>query len=478
VDLRYKTIKKMIVLAFILIFETVFPLTIIAPNGSMVYYNNKLMGTIEDTPLTINVNFPGELKVVKPGYVPFEQVVTEDGTITVSLVLPSMLSVKINPPTVSSYDVYVNGKFYVKSNEPVLNIQLGPGKHEIIIDAEGFLKKTTVVELLPGEIKSVEVNLKNTVTLRILSSVELKDVYFDYTKISIPTTIETTPGEHIVHLPANFVYNIQRFLIPKVDTYTININTTTYKKLRVFGQPSSAYVNILGSIYTSPLEKDLPEGVYEIEISAPGYKTNKISVDLRKDETVFFTLEPVENKQPLTHLEGYTILLDGFPVTFGSDTMKFTTITDNSTDVVVWYGISKGVFQSLPRTIPLIISEGVEVELANIVYKGPALLQIFPGSTILTNDGLKVQEIKVEKLTILDKPEKCIVNIYGSKDNEHINVYWDGVFVGKTPIYFFITSQGEHNLTFRTSLGNIETKVFVEAGKVNEFLFRSSDKKE
>lgn len=476
--LQRQLVIKILTFVFLVVFEIAFSLTVIAPNGSIVYYDNKLVGIVKDSPLVLNVKLPGEIKIVKPGFTPYVQNITEDGTVTVNLALPSILNVKITPPNIGSYTIYLDGQSYLNTNETLLSFQLGSGKHELVFDGEGFLKKNVTVELLPGEIKSIEVNLKNTVTLNITSPIVIAEAYFDYNKISLPNTIETIPGEHVVHLPGNYVYNTQKFTVPKVDSYSIKINTSTYKKLSVFGEPDSAYVNILGTLYTPPVELNLPEGSYEIEISASGYKATKMSVNLLKDEVIFFTLEPLERQATMTYLEGYKILLDGLPSTTVSDTMRFTTITTDSTNVVVWYGISKGYFQSLPKTIPVIVSDGFEVEYSSIIYKGPAIVQVLPGSKVLVSNGKDVEEMRIEKLTIIDSSEKCVVNIYGSSENDHFDVYWDGVFIGRTPIYFFTSNEGEHSLSFKTSVGTVASKVTVRRGIVNEFLYSNVIKRE
>jgi len=50
-----------------------YALTVIGDDGAIVYFNDKLVGTIKGHQLSFDAQIPGTLKLVKPGYIPLRR---------------------------------------------------------------------------------------------------------------------------------------------------------------------------------------------------------------------------------------------------------------------------------------------------------------------------------------------------------------------------------------------------------------------
>jgi len=150
------------VVLFIFLFILANPgyaLTVIGDDGAIVYFNDQLVGTIKGHQLSFDAQIPGILKLVKPGYVPFEKMVTEDATVVVNLVLPAYLNIVVSP---TDSTIYIDGEVIANGSTKVSII---PGEHVIKVSAPGFTEKEVKVYLNPYEEKRIDITLKNTVTL-------------------------------------------------------------------------------------------------------------------------------------------------------------------------------------------------------------------------------------------------------------------------------------------------------------------------
>ena len=462
-----KVIKK--VFLFFLISGTfLYPLlllalTVIGENGSIVYYNDKLIGTIKNASITFDATFPGYLKVIKPGYISFEKYLTEDGTITATLTLPSYLQLNVNPKdAVISIDGFLQKTLDNK-------IVISPGKHVIDVSAPGYTTKTIEINILPYEEKFIDISLKKTTTLRIESDKKIENAFFDNLPISLPLTLEVIPGIHKLILPNNFVRNNVEIEIPSQDEYTIKIDTHEKFLLSVSGKPNDAYVQIKDQVYKAPFNISFPEGVYNIKIFSQGYEEYKTTIDLDRNKTLYFALKPLEEVTVKFRKKGYTVEFDGFARESVPKSPIFTTIKDEKGNIV-WLGFSDGTFEDIPKTIPILIGRNHSIFVANTIYNGPAIVHVQSGQRVLSFfNNEKIGEYEIKNFTIFDNKTNCLVNIYSK---ERIDVYWDGKYIGKTPIYLFNAEEGIHNVVFKN--GGItlsEVNYEVRSSRLNEIKF-------
>lgn len=455
-----KSLSKRVIVFFVLYFSIFsMALTVVSEKGAMVYYNDSLVGSIKDTALSFSATFPGLLKVVKPGYLPFEKEITEDGTIVAQLTFPSYLKINVSP---EDAEVYIND---VKISTDKMQI-IKPGKYNIKISAPGFTTKSIEVTIKEKEEKTLDVSLKRTVTLTIQSNKSISGIMFDGKFINVPNVLEVLPGKYQLILPNNFVEKIQEFNIPPVDSFSITINTRQVHKLQISGEPENAYAMLNEEIHKLPFDGSLIEGFYKLVIYAEGYKEETRELDLKNDTVINYVLEP-DNLYKFEFSEkNYRVEFDGFPLDKLVRKIYFGTIKDQD-DNIIWFGFTDGNLKTIPSTIPILVSSDYQVTIGNQTYIGPAILQVQKGQKINLYNRLSGTETTIaEKLTIFDSPEKCLVNIYSKTTAD---VFFDGRFIGKTPIYLFTTNEGKHEILLKKNEQEIfKAEAHIRKGTLNE----------
>lgn len=465
--MKLGSLLKFAFLLIALFSDLAFSLTVYAPKGSMVYYNDKFVGVVQKDSISFNAEFPGTLKVVKPGFVPFEKTLTDDVTVTVELSLPSFLNLKVTPKNAR---VFVNGQLVeVDTFNGTARLQINSGVHEIKAEAPGYATKTLRVEINPYEEKDLEITLKRTVTLKLVSEKNIDNAILGGMLINLPSTIEVEPGKYKLYLPNIFLKSIQEIEVPFLDEYVYKVDSTQMFKLTIDGSPAGAYAWISGQIWKLPTTIVLPENSYDIRIFSQNYEDYETKVELRKDTKIFYNLKPKLEVSQRTVNNNYVIEYDGYVRDRVVVKPWFTTIKDNAGNIV-WYGFSDGSLKNLPKTVPILISKDMICMVGTTIFKGPTILQVASGTNILVFDNRRAkseERIQVEGPTVIDTEDRVLVNVY-SKDV--CEVYWDDEFIGNTPIYFFVTSAGKHKLTFvRNGLKVNEQIVDAKQGQLNEF---------
>lgn len=455
-----KNMRKVIILFFIvLLLEIHFGLTVISENGSIVYYNDLLIGVIKDNSLSFSATFPGLIKVVKPGYLPFEKEITEDGTVVAQLTFPSYLKINVLPENAEIYinDVrYTGGKTYI----------LKPGQYVVKAFSPGLTSKTIELSIKEKEEKVLNIILKDTVTLTINADEIISDVIFDGKIIKVPNILEVKPGKYRFILPTNFAESIQEYDVPPVDSFSVKINTKKKYNLQILGEPGNAYLKLNSNIYKIPFNGDLVEGTYTLVIYAEGYREERINLNLKSDTIINYVLEP-ENLYRFESLsKDYRVEFDGFVMDKIIRRVYFATIKDKN-DNIVWLGFTDGSIKSIPSTIPVLVGPDYQVTVGSQTYFGPAVLHVQRGQKVSVYNRLSGTEtIVVDKLTIFDTFEKCLLNVY-SKTNT--DVFIDGRYIGKTPIYLFAINSGRHEVVLKRNGQDIFKGEFdVVKGKLNE----------
>lgn len=465
--MKLGSLLKFAFLLIALFSDLAFSLTVYAPKGSMVYYNDKFVGVVQKDSISFNAEFPGTLKVVKPGFVPFEKTLTDDTTVTVELSLPSFLNLKVTPKNAR---VFVNGQLVeVDTFNGTARLRINSGVHEIKAEAPGYATKTLRVEINPYEEKDLEITLKRTVTLKLVSEKNIDNAILGGMLINLPSTIEVEPGKYKLYLPNIFLKSIQEIEVPFLDEYVYKVDATQMFKLTIDGSPAGAYAWISGQIWKLPTTIVLPENSYDIRIFSQNYEDYETKVELRKDTKIFYNLKPKWEVSQRTVSNNYVIEYDGYVRDRVVVKPWFTTIKDNAGNIV-WYGFSDGSLKNLPKTVPILISKDMICMVGTTIFKGPTILQVALGTSILVFDNRRAnseERIQVKGPTVIDTEDRVLVNVY-SKDV--CEVYWDDEFIGNTPIYFFVTSAGKHKLTFvRNGLKVNEQIVDAKQGQLNEF---------
>lgn len=440
--------------------STSFGLTVIAEKGSIVYYNGSLIGAIKDNSISFSATFPGILKVVKPGYLPFEKEITEDGTVVAYLAMPGYLRINVTP---ENAEIYINDVRYY----PNTKYDMQPGQYKLKVTAPGYTTKIIEFSINKSEEKVINVSLKKTVTLTINSSESISNVFFGVKTIDVPNVIEVLPGTYKLIISGKFVYNIQEFKIPPVDSFSITINTQKKYNLQIMGDPENAYAKINEKTYKLPFDGDLPEGKYTIKIFADGYKEEVREIELSEDKVISYILNPIDLHKIEILEEDYKIEFDGFQLDKAVRRVYFTTIKDRE-NKIVWFGFSDGTLRWLPSTVPIAISPDFQVTIAGKSFQGPAILHVQKGQKIsLYNRLIGTRTLIIDELSIFDSPDKCLVNIYSKTT---LDVFLDGNYIGKTPIYLFVTNAGNHELVLKKNEQEVfRNQISILQGKLNEF---------
>lgn len=465
--------------------SVVFGLTVISNNGAIVYYNDRLIGIIKNESISFEATFPGYLRVVKPGYIAFEKMITQDGTVVANLSLPAYLIIYTSP---EDAEVYINNEKIIKKSGQS-ELVLGAGEYNVKVKAPGYVEKELNVKIKEGEEKILEVALKKTVTLSInlsskiqntslrMSSNILKNInaLFNDRSITLPTVLEVPPGFYRIILPEGFYKKIQEFYIPAVEKFEINVDATRMYNLSILGEPETAYAIINEEIYKMPFNKYMPEDTYRIRIYSLGYKEIYREVLLTNDLVLNYSLEPVELYDFVFKDAKYTVELNGFSRTKLPRSVGLVTIKDEF-GRIVWLGFSDGKLDKFPSTIPVIISSSYQIAVGNQSFIGPAIVQLKKGSQITLyskTEGTRTINIEpsiAEKPIpiIFDDDKTCLTNIFSKTS---LDVFLDNKYIGKTPIYLHEIATGFHDVTFKRDNQVIYTMKFnAKRGIINEII--------
>ncbi|MFN6991173.1 MAG: PEGA domain-containing protein [Fervidobacterium sp.] len=494
-------LNKYLNVLFFLIFLT-FPifqssialaLTVFSNNGAIVYFNDKLIGTIKNESISFEATFPGVLKIVKPGYMPFEIMVTQDGTVVALLSLPAYLSICTSP---ADAQVFVNNqKISTERDEKgFIKITLGAGMYNLKVNAPGYVEKQINLTLREGEEKELCISLKKTVSLSIKlqntstnqNNSQIFTVSFDGTDIMIPTEMEVTPGLHKLILPDGFYKKIQQFSIPAVENFEITVDARRVYNLNISGEPDEAYAKINGEIYKLPININLPEGKYDVKIFSHGYKDSDREIILFNDTVINYSLEPLELYEIALKDKNYTIEFNGFSVTKLPRTVGIVSLKDNL-GKIVWLGFSDGKLEGIPSTIPVIVSSTYQLTFENLSIRGPAIFQIPKGKSITLysrNEGTRIVDVSKmisstdhkdgNGIIVFDDEKSCLMNIFSKTP---LDVFLDGKYIGKTPIYLHESTIGNHTLVFKRDGTIVHVfEVIIKTGTINEIVIDKQTK--
>ncbi|HOL03233.1 MAG TPA: PEGA domain-containing protein, partial [Fervidobacterium sp.] len=294
----------------------------------------------------------------------------------------------------------------------------------------------------------------------------------NFDKIVLPATLEVQPGRYRLILPTDFVNYIQEIEVPAVDNYKFSVDSRQYKSLTILGKPENATVKVGSDFYKAPGEIRLVNGKYDIQVSSPGYKNFNTTILLESDQVLYYTLEPIEQIDVLLDGTNTTVEFDGFSQELLVKRLMFTTIkqmtkdSEISEESVVWFGFSDGTLKDIPKSIPVALSQGIQVAINGIVHSGPTVIQVPSKQVIRVLRGANSEELIAEKPLVLDSAESCLVNIFS---RSVLDVFVNGTYIGRTPIYLANLPKGTYTFVFKKGESELyKEDVYIENGKINE----------
>lgn len=444
-------------LLMFLVSGTSFGLTVVADDGAIVYFNGELIGAVRGGQLTFQAKLPGVLRVVKSGYAPYETYITEDGRYVIELKLYAYIVVRVSP---SNAEVFVNDERTI----PGVRKEVPSGPVKVTVRAKGYTEWSKTIEAKPLEVLTLDVKLKTTTTLKLRANIDVDEVYFESERVKLPATLEVMPGKYVLTLSEN--YEPSRFIVevPPLDEFTYELNVKRKYLLTIRGNPEGAFVRVAGGVYRAPTQLLLTEGTYEILIELQGYKPLKVSRELFRNDILEYFLEP-EMTHPVEFMQDYTVEIDGFVRDKMPSGVWFTKLLFSGK--TIWFGFSSGQFKAYPMTLPVAIGKGVELRLPDgRTFSGPSLVQVVRGSKVSLAVGGRASEVVVNEPIVRTTSDKCLVNVFS---RSVLDLYVNGVYQGRTPLYLLTLPAGTHNFTFKRGQNLVEEReVTIVPNELNE----------
>jgi len=286
------------------------------PGGAEVTCNGAALG---QTPLLITTLEPGthRLSLALPGYQRKEiDVILKDRTPVkqeVELMSASgTLNVTSDP---ADADVLVNG--IARGKTPCRIDRIPDGSVNIEVKAPGFESHTRQVALAAGEVQNIDVALKPLPgTLRIVSipsgaRVYVNDEYKDVTPYDF---VNAPPGTYRVRVEqTGFSPNARNIELAKGESITEEFRLTKVMgRLEVTTAPAGASIFLDGkrigvtaakgtdtTAVSQPFPiEDVLEGEHQVEVTRPGYATQRRDITVHRDMTLTLQIQLVRQFIP------------------------------------------------------------------------------------------------------------------------------------------------------------------------------------
>ncbi|ACS33301.1 PEGA domain-containing protein [Thermococcus gammatolerans] len=251
------------------------------PSEAEVYIDGTYIGV---TPVGNYELQPGtyKVKLVKYGYQNYTTTITlkagENRTLKVTLT-PNYAHLTINSEPQSA-EVYVNGTY--KGVTP-LTLELLTGNYSLKLTKEGYENYTAMVEVKPGETKTVSATLTPAYGfLNVDSAPSGAEVYINRTYIG------TTPLENYKLPPGKYTITIKK---EGYEEYTKSVNiisgkaTTLSASLTVIPQPSSSTTTMTTSTQAATTPSSTSESKSQSTTTTPSSTSTKSSTTSRPIST-------------------------------------------------------------------------------------------------------------------------------------------------------------------------------------------------
>ncbi len=251
------------------------------PSMAEVYLDNVLLGY---TPFDKNGIAVGEhtLKIVKDAYNPWEQKIVIKKNITQKVVvdLTRLGTLKLTSLPFDGAKVYIDG---IYRGDTPLNVTLPIGTHKLLFKMEGYSDKERTVTLMSGDVKTINVDMRDTGYLTVVSDPLGANVYLDGAKVDITPMQkrELVVGPHQITIK---YFNYQPYTsiiqISKDKTLALSVKLKPVSSIEVDTFPSGATVylddNLKGQ---SPiLINDVYSGNHVVRVEKNGYIAQKKSI--------------------------------------------------------------------------------------------------------------------------------------------------------------------------------------------------------
>lgn len=278
------------------------------PLEADMFLDNKPLG---HSPQTLTGLDAGEhiLKLSKPGYLDYEEVVVVQGDeikrldLRLEKIMPASLTITTQPP---NCDVYVNGQ--LKGKSPVVVRDLMFGAVNVKITHPMYRDWTESIILKNAEAREINPRLeKRSGTLVVKSTPEGAEVAIDGApRGQTPLILSNVEyGTHVVTISkTNYHPREEKVELMSESQQTITATLIPQKgKLVIDGYPVGAHIkigeNIVGEL---PLKNyEIKDGSYTINVTARGYErfTTTVNILPNQSENISVQLTQKSNRKAL-----------------------------------------------------------------------------------------------------------------------------------------------------------------------------------
>lgn len=186
--------------------------------------------------------------------------------------------------TPSGAEVYIDAEAAGKVGTTPVDLTIEPGKHLVILKAEGYFTTTESLQIQPKESKTVKAVLE--VPIKVSSTPAGASVHFGSASSATlgNTPIETgiKPGKQKVYLKKEG-YKTYEVELDVQPGKTITVDPQLQLGFRVASVPSGATVELDGKPVegVTPLDLAVPGGAHTVVIKLAGYKDSSHKIDVQ-----------------------------------------------------------------------------------------------------------------------------------------------------------------------------------------------------
>lgn len=307
-------------LVFLLLIFTTFlfsyTVNIIALTGSEVYFDSRFMGTVTETPFTIEVpdDKPGYLKIKKPGYSDFIthiELLGIESQITATQVPLAKLIFDINVDSANIKYTFLNQNYYIllpTSNE----VDIPYNIEKMIIEKDGYFDKELNLELKPFDKKHFSVTLIPIDEILIESNPPQANVFLDGKLLGkTPITVKRSNFDIISLEKEGYLVKTLKNL-PQDDRIIVELE----KGIEIFVDSNPKDVGVFLDnefIGSTPMRGLFPPGTYNLTLSKLGYVSKDLMIELTQNglNKYYVELNPSLNTISFLNSENYEFNIDG-----------------------------------------------------------------------------------------------------------------------------------------------------------------------
>jgi hypothetical protein len=322
-------VYRKLILLLLLIFTTLlfsYTINITALTGSEIYFDSQFMGTVTETPFTIEVpdDKSGYLEIKKLGYSDFIAYIESLGNesqITAEQVPLTKLIFDINVDSVNIKYTFLNQNYDIPL-PPSYEVDIPYTVEKIIIEKDGFFAKEINLELKPFDKKNLSIALIPIDEILLESNPPQANVFVDGKLVGkTPITVKRSNFDIISLEKEGYLVKTLKDL-PQDDRILVELENGI--ELFVDSEPKDVGV-FLDNEYvgSTPMKGLFPAGTYNLTLSKLGYMSKNLMIELTQNglNKYYVELNPLLNTINFLNSGNYEFNIDGKYIGKGIDSI-------------------------------------------------------------------------------------------------------------------------------------------------------------